>query len=238
MTGSIREPGFWQPYLPQLRREFADLTMDILLAGGDAGAGSIRAGSVLVDWDVFNEDALAWLDMYLGGGAIPGLTSQGAYAWAWSLNDATRRGVVREIDRWVRSGAALPELEGRLSSFFDERRAHRVAVTEVTRIYASGNVMAWKSSGVVQGKVWRTAADDLRCPACARLHNTLVDLDRGWEFSAAMLEANPALKAALRAPTTVIVPPLHVACRCFLVPAVFEAMTQDEIEALRWQTAA
>jgi len=67
------------------------------------------------------------------------------------------------------------------------------------------------------------------------LHNKLVDLDKGWEFSAAILEADPALKAALRAPLTVIVPPLHVACRCYLAPAVFEAMTPDEIAALRWQ---
>lgn len=231
---SVRSPEFWQPYLPELRREFADLTMDILIAGGDEGAAAIKAGSVLVDWDVFNEDALAWLDMYLGGVPIPGLTAEGAYAWAWTLNEATRRGVVREIDRWVRAGAPLPELERRLLPFFDARRAHRIAVTEVTRIYASGNVMAWKSSGVVQGKVWRTARDELSCPACSKLHDKLVDLEKGWEFSPLMLEADPALKRALRAPMTVIVPPLHTNCRCYLVPAVFDAMTEDEIAAARW----
>lgn len=225
---------FWQPYLPQLRREFADLTMDILIAGGDAGAGAIRAGSVLVDWDVFNEDALAWLDMYLGGGPVAGLTTESAYAWAWSLNDATRRGVVREIDRWVRAGAPLPELERRLLPFFDARRARRVAVTEVTRVYASGNVMAWKSSGVVGGKRWQTARDENVCPICSKLHSKLTELDRGWEFSALMLEADPALKRALRAPMTVIVPPAHVMCRCWLQPVVFEAMTEDEIAAARW----
>lgn len=234
MAGSVRDPGWWQPYLPQLRREFSELTMDILIAGGDAGAGSIRAGSALVDWDVFNEDALTWLDMYLGGGAVPGLTQEGAYAWAWALNESTRRGVVKEIDRWVRNGDPLPELEKRLRNFFDDRRAHRVAVTEVTRIYASGNVMAWKASGVVSGKVWQTAVDERVCPVCSKLHNTLVDLDRGWEFSAAMLEGNPALKRALGAPLTVVVPPSHVSCRCFLKPAVFEAMTPEEIDAIRW----
>lgn len=231
---SIRDPQWWQPYLPQLRREFADLTMDILLAGGDAGAGAVRAGSVLVDWDVFNEDALAWLDMYLGGAAVPGLTQEGAYAWAWALNESTRRGVVREIDRWVRSGAPLPELEKRLGLFFDEKRARRIAVTEVTRIYASGNVMAWKASGVVGGKVWRTAVDERVCPICSRLHGKLVELDRGWEFSAAMLEASPALKRAIRAPMTIVVPPGHVACRCWLAPVVLEALTPAEIEAMRW----
>lgn len=234
MAGSIHDPGWWQPYLPQLRREFLDLTMDILLAGGNAGAGAIQAGSVLIDWDVFNENALLWLDMYLGGAPIAGLTAEGAYAWAFLLNDSTRRGVVREIDRWVRSGAPLPELELRLGSFFDKKRAHRVAVTEVTRIYASGNVMAWQASGVVDGKMWATAVDENVCPICSRLNGKMVELNRGWEFSAAALAADPALAKALRAPLTVIVPPGHVACRCWLKPVVFAALTDDEIAALRW----
>lgn len=225
---TVNSGEFWQPYLPQLRREFSDLTMDILIAGGDAGAGSILAGSAIVDWDVFNEDALTWLDMYLGGGAVPGLTQEGAYAWSWALNDSTRRGVTREIDRWVRSGAPLPELEKRLGSFFDEKRAHRVAVTEVTRIYASGNVMAWKASGVVSGKRWRTAVDERACPICSKLNGSFVELDRGWEFNQAMLDADPALARALRAPLAVVVPPAHVACRCYLAPVVFEALSDEE----------
>lgn len=226
---------FWQPYLPALRREFADVTMDILIAGGDAGAGALRPSlSVLIDWDVFNEDALAWLDMYLGGATVAPLVEGGAYSWALALNETTRRGVAREIDRWVRSGAPLPELEMRLLPFFDAKRARRVAVTEVTRIYASGNALAWQASGVVNGKRWRTAVDELVCPVCQPLHNTLVDLDRGWEFNAAMLEANPALKAALRAPMSVVLPPAHINCRCTLLPVVFEAMTPEEIAAQRW----
>lgn len=224
----LNDPGFWQPYLPELRRQFADVTMDILLAGGDAGAASIRAGSVIFDWDTFNADALAWLDMYLGAGGMPGLTADGAYPWAWALNEATRRGVTREIDAWVRQGAPLPELELRLRHFFDNQRAHRVAVTEVTRVYASGNVMAWKASGVVSGKRWQTARDELVCPVCGKLHNTLVELDKGWEFSAAALAADPALARALRAPLTVVLPPAHVGCRCWLQPVVFEALTDDE----------
>lgn len=226
---------FWQPYLPQLRREFSELTMDILIAGGEAGAGVVPGGSVFVDWDVFNKDALTWLDMYLGAGGIPGLTQEGAYPWAWALNESTRRGVAGEIDRWVRNGAPLPELELRLRSFFDDKRAHRIAVTEVTRIYAGGNVMAWRSSGVVDGKVWRTAVDDRVCPICSKMHNKMVELNRGWEFSAAMLAANPALKKALRAPISIVVPPAHILCRCWLAPIVFDALTPDEIDAMRWE---
>lgn len=238
MADSIRDPTWWQPYLPQLRREFSELTMDILLAGGDAGAGSIRAGSIMMDWDVFNEDALTWLDMYLGGRPIPGLTQEGAYAWAWALNETTRRNVVREIDRWIRNGAPLPELELRLRNFFDDKRARRIAATEVTRIYASGNVMAWKASGVIDGKRWQTARDERVCSVCGRLHNTFVELSGGWEFSAEALATNPGLKRALGAPLTVIVPPAHVACRCWLQPVVFAAMSDEEVTAARFRPDA
>lgn len=208
----LNDPGFWQPYLPRLRREFVDLVMDILMAGGDAGAKRIPLLSVFIDWDVFNQDALDWLDMYLGGATVAPLASGGAFSWALSLLESTRRGVAREIDRWIRAGAALPELERRLEPFFDKRRAHRVAVTEVTRVYASGNILAWKASGVVDGKRWQTAVDERVCPICSRMHNTFVDLDRGWEFTPAMLAADPALARAIRAPLSVIVPPAHVNC--------------------------
>lgn len=229
----LSDPEWWQPYLAHLRREFAELTMDILLAGGDAGARRIPLLSILVDWDVFNEDATAWLDMYLGAGGA-GLLPTNTYPWAWALNESTRHGVVREIDRWIRAGAPLPELERRLLPFFDQRRAHRIAVTEVTRVYASGNILAWQASGIVNGKRWQTTVDELVCPVCSRLHNTFVDLDRGWEFSAAALAADPLLARALRAPMTIIAPPAHVNCRCWLQPVVYEALNEEEAAAGRF----
>lgn len=229
----LSDPGFWQPYLPSLRREFVDLVMDILMAGGDAGAKAIPLLSVLIDWDVFNQDALDWLDMYLGtAGPTPGAPS--GIAWAWALVDATRRGVAREIDRWIRAGAPLPELERRLLPFFDRKRAHRVAVTEVTRVYASGNILAWKASGVVDGKRWQTAVDERVCPICSRLHNTFVDLDRGWEFTAEMLAADPALARAVHAPMGIVAPPAHVNCRCWLLPVVYAALSPEEMAVGRY----
>ncbi len=230
----IESDQYWQSYLPGMRREFSELVLDILLAGGAAGAGALHVGSVFVDWDVFNQDALRWLDLFLGD-LTPGLTQEGAYAWAKALNEATRRGVVQEIRRWVMAGDPLPELEKRLLPFFSEKRAHRVAVTEVTRAYAAGNVMAWKASGVVDGKIWQTAVDERVCPVCGKLHNKMVELDAGWEFTQAMLDSAPALRKAVRVPQTIAVPPAHVLCRCWLKPIVFEAMTPEEIAAVRWE---
>ena len=66
------------------------------------------------------------------------------------------------------AGDPLPELEKRLCRSL-ARSGRIVAVTEVTRAYAAGNVMAWKASGVVDGKIWQTAVDERVCPVCGKL---------------------------------------------------------------------
>lgn len=218
-----------------LQQEFTDIALAVLLAGGDNGAATMPPGlDVLVDWDVFNTSALDWLRIYFGD-MQPGIWGQsGAFDWAQRLNGYTRRTIIKEIDSWVREGAPLPVLEQRLASLFDSARARRVAVTEVTRIYASGNLMAWQSSGVVTGKRWMTAVDERVCPICGPLHNTLVEIDRTWEFTQAMLDANPQLAKALRGPAAFVAPPAHVMCRCWLQPVVFEALEPAEIERARF----
>ena len=79
-----------------------------------------------------------------------------------------------------------------------------------------------------------TAVDDRVCPICGPLHNTIVDLSGGWTFTQEMLDANPALARALRGPQTILRPPAHVNCRCWLQPVVFEAMLPQELENQRF----
>jgi len=58
---------------------------------------------------------------------------------------------------------------------FGRQRARRVAVTEVTRVYAAGNEEAWRATGYVTGKRWMTARDERVCfPAW-----TMVKTDSG-----------------------------------------------------------
>jgi hypothetical protein len=219
-----------------LQQEFTDITMRILLAGGANGATDLPPGlDVLVDWDVFNEAALEWLRLYFGD-LLPGLWEQtGAFNWALQLNDHTRRVLIREIDNWVREGAELRVLEERLAPLFSPERARRIAVTEVTRIYASGNVMAWQSSGVVGAKMWDSARDELVCPLCGMLHGTIVEIDQPWRITQAMLDSNPALAKFLRnRPTNIVIPPGHVECRCWLKPVVIGAYTESQLARLRF----
>ena len=222
----------WRLERQLLQQEFTDITMSVMLAGGEAGADAMPPGlDVLVDWDVFNQDALDWMRQYLSvNPAMAGDLGQGAYGWVSQLTDTTRRGFEREVNDWIMEGAHLSVLEARIAPLFGEKRARRIAVTEVTRIYAAGNETAWKASGVVTGKRWMTAVDERVCPICGPLHNTIVGIDSSWEFTPEMLAVNPQLAKALRSIGTVFrLPPAHVGCRCWLQPVIFEAMTGDEL---------
>jgi len=222
----------WRLERQLLQQEFTDITMSVMLAGGEAGADAMPPGlDVLVDWDVFNQDALDWMRQYLSANpAMAGDLGQGAYGWVSQLTDTTKRGFERELNDWIMEGASLKVLESRLRPLFGEDRARRIAVTEVTRIYAAGNEKAWKASGVVSGKRWLTAVDERVCPICGPLHNTIVGIDDSWNFTPEMLAANPQLAKALKSIGSVFrLPPAHVNCRCYLQPVIFEAMTEEEI---------
>ena len=89
------------------------------------------------------------------------------------------------------------------SGYFTPIRSSMIAVTEVTRIFSMANIDAWNRSGVVLGKKWMTARDDLVCSICAPLDGNEVGLKEfGFHVEGAALFA----------------PPAHVNCRCWLQP--------------------
>ena len=235
-------PGFWDSERARLSADIADTVLRVLIAGGTSGVELLpQSARVLVNWDIFNQHATDWLKIFLGDVSQPAqFADQNRVAWNWAreLTDVTRRGVMDDINAWVQSGDPLPELEKRLmrNQAFSSNRARMVAATEVTRTYASGNLMAWSASGLVSGKRWRTAVDERVCPICGPMHMTIVEIDQDWQFTQDMREASPELDRALKSigNAAFTAPPAHVNCRCWLSPVVFEAMDPDELEEQRF----
>ena len=229
---------FWEKERRLFEAAFTGMTIDMLMASGEAGAAALPAAyQGLVDWDLFNRAALDWARLYFGtldtGGQF---VAPGAQAWARALTETTRKQFMREFEAWIISGEPLPAFEARIMPLFSKARAARIAATEVTRIYAAGNMTAWAASGVVDGLIWQTVRAEGVCPLCAPLHGTLVEFGRGWEFGGARLAKSPGLaRIAGRMNNRIVSPPAHINCRCWLKPAVFDAMTGDEIEGMRWQ---
>lgn len=231
------DAAFWENERRLFEAAFTGMTLDILMASGEAGAAALPvAYQGLVDWDLFNTAALEWSRIYFGTLQTSGqYVSPGAYAWAKALTDTTRKSFMREFEHWVISGEPLPSFEARIAPLFSKARAGRIAATEVTRIYAAGNQTAWAASGVVEGLIWRSSRDGLVCPLCGALNGKLVDFGKGWQFSQERLAASSALRSMIgKQGGLVMSPPAHPQCRCYLAPAVFDAMTQEEIDSKRW----
>jgi SPP1 gp7 family putative phage head morphogenesis protein len=162
---------------------------------------------------VFNQSAVDYLDVYHLT-TIPGIT------------DTLQKQSIDIIQKWIRGGEPLPALVQRLTPVFGEARAERIAVTEVTRTYASGNLAAWKSTGLVTGKMWATAEDEKVCPICGPLDGKVVEID--GDFTPDEIPAdwgNPSDFVYTQ-------PPAHVNCRCWLKPVTTEAALRQKIRGI------
>jgi hypothetical protein len=208
---------FWAEQLPLMGNVMADTLMRVLLAGMENGAAGLPRGyDLLIDWDVINHDALDWMRRY-NFNLIGGIT------------ETTARQTIKIIEEWTYSGQPLAALEARLATVFGAARASRIAVTEVTRLYAEGNMAAWRSTGVVSGKMWYTRVNEGVCPICKPLHGQIVQLD--GEFH----HPNPAVQSKVRSGMKMTgkftAPPAHVNCYCWLQPFVSEDLLREAIRS-------
>ena len=92
-------------------------------------------------------------------------------------------------------------LEVGMWEFYSEERARQLAVTEVTRAFAEGNMAAWRAAGVIEKRRWNTNNDELVCPVCGPLAGQVRGLDD--EFG-----------------DGIPLPPAHPRCRCWITPVV------------------
>jgi hypothetical protein len=175
-----------------------------LIAGTDLGTSYAIAGlestGFGMDWTLANTEAQQWAEQHAGQ-LIKDI-------------DATSLDRVRSaVASWVESGAPLSSLIDELAPTFGPNRASLIATTELTRAYAEGSRQIYKASGVVTKWRWQTANDNLVCPICGPLNQTIVQIDNPF---------NVHLPAGLKV-DTFDAPPSHVNCRCG-VSGVIEAV--------------
>jgi SPP1 gp7 family putative phage head morphogenesis protein len=151
--------------------------------------GTKQVGGVAIDWQLANNAAADWAVEY--GRTLSGL-----------LLKTTNERIQKEVAAFIRGEGELKDLIERVRGghLYSFSRAQTIAVTEVTRAYAQGNMAAWRESGVTQGKEWSTAEDELVCPLCGPLADVVVDLDADFPNGGGSG------------------PPRHTRCRCWVVP--------------------
>lgn len=143
-------------------------------------------------WELANNAAAQWAVRY-------------GYELVRGLLATTRDWLRLQVAEYVRNSETIGQLTARIreGSGFGADRARRIAVTEVTRAFARGNMESWRASGVIEGKEWRTNNDELVCPVCGPLAGRMVGLDESFATASGDIEG----------------PPSHPGCRCWLVPA-------------------
>lgn len=181
------------PIIPGILEAGADLWPDIfglVLRMVTGGIQIFASGQTIgMDYTLINAEAATFARQYVYDLLKPQI-------------EATTRGALQKvISAFVETpGMTIGDLMRRLP--FESPRAERVAVTEVTRAYAQGNLLAGQEMqrqfpDVRVVKRWWTNQDDRVCPLCGPLHGQEVELEQSFEGGYDG-------------------PPLHVGCRCYL----------------------
>lgn len=191
------QPGFWDDEQRQLWMALSDEFTGIIIHGIQGGIDLLEKGKP-VDKEAVVLAALENLRQYRG-------------EWMGKLTKTVRDFLEKAIADWQVSGDPLSELIKTLSNketgMFSKERAKRIAVTEVTRLYARGNKLAWEKSGYIREFMWHTAMDDLVCATCKPRDGKLfpiADMDN--------------------------LLPAHVNCRCWGTPVVDTELLRQSYE--------
>lgn len=180
---------FWGHEVEILHKVLFPLVRESVQDGVEEGLGHLSA-DIAIDWNLVNSRVVTFAEGY-------------AFTLATQITGTTEKVFQEAYSEWIASGAPLQDLIDELAPMFGGVRAEMIAVTEVTRLFAEGNILGWAESGVVWGKQWMTSEDELVCPICAPL---------GDEEPVQLLSSGFG--------TGMSSPPAHVRCRCWLQPVV------------------
>lgn len=98
---------------------------------------------------------------------------------AKDVTDETEKQLRAALSQGVLAGESTYELRARVESVMGSAstmRADRIARTEVSRAQGYGDIQAWSQSGLVAGKEFYTARDELVCLHCRSLDGKTFDL--------------------------------------------------------------
>jgi hypothetical protein len=151
-----------------------------------------QRSKIQIDWTLVNKRAAQWVREYV-------------YDLVKDIDKTTQLLLQDAISQFVETpGMTISDAINLLP--FDEDRAQRVAVTEITRVYAKADQVAGEElkkefPDVRVVKVWYTNNDDLVCDLCGPLNDTEVDIDDVFYTPESSYEDGN--------------PPRHVNCRCW-----------------------
>jgi len=197
------DTAFWEQQSEIARGAIVPIGRQIVLGGVEEAATLVGAA---VDMDRVNADVLKF-------------TREFSNEWWEQLESARRRSLREALTTWQEDSLGtqgLPDLIDSLQPLFNRTAAERIAVTETTRLFSEGNLLAWQRMPGIAEVEWATCEDELVCPICGP------DGYQGKRW--------PVNKPGA-------VPPAHVNCRCSLLPVEDDGETvvpEPEPEERPW----
>lgn len=151
-----------------------------------------------------------------------------SYKMAVNVNDTTKQQIQELFSKSLANGDSVQQIERKLRSLFTDIskvRANMIARSEVIRAHNAAADMSYIQSGVVEKKKWYTSADERRCRWCASLHGKEILVretyfNQGDRFE--ITDADGKVHILKLDYSEIRYPPLHIRCRCTLIPIVFE----------------
>jgi len=201
-------------------------------------------GDDMVNWEEYNKGFSGELNKLLqliideiGTEAYNALVNDGGFdPYALSIqsyiNDTSlkvAKGVNAETEKQIRATLAsgirdnegISELKARVSQVFGSAstyRAYMIAVTEVATAQNTADVEAWQQTGVVEGKEWYTARDEITCEFCGSMDLKYKQLTENFFMKGdAHVVNDHIMKLDYR---DIGEPPLHPHCRCTVLPVL------------------
>ena len=185
------DEAFWKNEDKKLTPVLLKLNSTNSVDGVTLFAEGVRIG---MDYTLTNSEAEAWAREY-------------TFGLVKDINNTTRTDLRNRLTTFINTpGYTIGDLMSSLP--FNETRARAVSITEVTRAYAQGNMVAGKQlkkefPDVRVVKTWYTNNDDLVCEICEPLDGMEVELDEGFTTAKDKREGLDG-------------PPAHVNCRCWM----------------------
>jgi len=161
---ALDDPNWWQDYRLKMTKPAGQAYKNASL---DAALSNTLIG-LNINMSLVNRQVLDTTKIYTD-------------AWWESVSATTRKELRNAMVRWQSQGLGkrgLPDLIKSLEPTFGRVRAERIAVTETTRIFDTGNRIAQDSAGI-QYQEWMTVGDDLVCPICSPLNKVQFPINQG-----------------------------------------------------------
>lgn len=182
-------------------------------------------------------------DIFIAGDDLQSFIKKQIRMFAKSMIETEQETLTGIIADGLKRGLSVPKIENNIRAAFPDIKriqSRRITRTEVLKTSNHASVVAWQESGLVVAKQWLTARDDRVDPLCAELNGKIINLDRKFFKRGDTFESGG--RSITLDYASVPEPPLHVNCRCDVLPILigqedFDIRSYEDFQALKGQKA-